>query len=187
MIMARDRQHQSLPWACWAVPSQEETRQDEETASVFKLAELAQPYKSRIKQLWVEVDKRVHFTRLNERLPVEFSDMWAYTKGEDALIAFEEDIASTLAKTGEQDSIEDVVHIAQAVQIVCHNIFGEAKPFKCFPKRYQKDCATAVAYAIEHGPRGTQINILKRLGSNNRRSNISSSTCNCSDAKIPWR
>ena len=59
----------------------EETRQDEETAPVFKLAELAQLYHSQMEQLGVEIDNRIHSTRLKERLLAEFPDMQAYTKG----------------------------------------------------------------------------------------------------------
>ncbi|KAJ8416192.1 hypothetical protein AAFF_G00382140 [Aldrovandia affinis] len=76
----------------------DETRQDEETASVFKLAELAQLYNSRMEQLGVEVDGRVHTTRLKERLLAEFPDMRSYSKGREVLMAFEVDVSTALAK-----------------------------------------------------------------------------------------
>jgi hypothetical protein len=47
----------------------EETRLDEETAPVFKLVDLAQLYQSRIEQLEVKIDTRVHSTRLKHSLP----------------------------------------------------------------------------------------------------------------------
>ena len=53
----------------------EETRQRDETIPVFKLAELSQLYKSRMEQLGVDVDNRVHSTWLKERLLAEFPDM----------------------------------------------------------------------------------------------------------------
>ena len=59
----------------------EETRQDEETAPVFKLAELAQLYHSQMEQLGVEIDNRIHSAQPKERLLAEFPDMQAYTKG----------------------------------------------------------------------------------------------------------
>lgn len=59
----------------------EETREHDGTAPVFKLTVLAQLYKTRMEQLGVDVDTRVHSTRLKEGLLAEFPDMRAYTKG----------------------------------------------------------------------------------------------------------
>ena len=114
----------------------EETRQRDESAPVFKLAELSQLYKSRLEQLGVEV---VHSTLLKQRLLAEFPDMRAYTKGGDVLMAFEDDIGSALAKACEQDNKEDAMHIARAAHIVRRHIFGEAKPFNGFPEHCQED------------------------------------------------
>ena len=58
----------------------DEMRLDEETAPVFKLAELTKLYHSRMEQLGIKLDTRVHSTRLKERLLVEFPDMQAYNK-----------------------------------------------------------------------------------------------------------
>ena len=52
-----------------------QTRQDEETAPVFKLAELAQLYHSQMEQLGVEIDNRIHSAQPKERLLAEFPDM----------------------------------------------------------------------------------------------------------------
>ena len=87
-----------------------------------------------MEQLGVEVDNRVHSTRLKERLLAEFPDMRAYTKGRDVMMAFEEDVGTSLAKACEQDSNKDAVHIAHAAQIVRHHIFSEVKPSNGFPE-----------------------------------------------------
>ena len=77
----------------------EETRySDEDQAPVFKLSDLAQLYVSRMEQLGVKVDTRVHTTRLKQRLLAQFTDMKAQKKGRDVLMAFEEDIGTALAK-----------------------------------------------------------------------------------------
>ena len=117
----------------------EETRQRDESAPVFRLAELSQLYKSRMEQLGVEVDNRVHSTQLKQRLFAEFPDMRAYTKGRDVLMTFEDDIGSALAKACEQDNNEDAMHIARAAHIVHRHTFGEAKPFNGFPEHCQED------------------------------------------------
>ena len=104
--------------------------------------------------------------------------MRAYTKGRDVLMAFEDDIGTALAKACELDNNKDAMHIAHAAQIVRRHIFGEAKPFNGFPEQCQEDCAKAVAYPCEHGPRGTQHQ------RPDGRSNLSCSTYDCSVAKI---
>ena len=65
--------------------------------------------------------------------------MRAYNRGRDVLMAFEEDIGTSLAKACEQDNNQDAMHIARAAQIVRRHIFGEAKPFNGFPEQCQKD------------------------------------------------
>ena len=82
----------------------EETRQDEETAPVFSLSDLVHLYQSRMEQLGVHLDTRVHSTRLKQRLLSQFPDMRAHTKGRDILMAFEEDIGGALDKALELDS-----------------------------------------------------------------------------------
>ena len=68
----------------------EETRySDEDQAPVFKLSDLAQLYVSRMEQLGVKVDTRVHTTRLKQRLLAQFTNMKAQKKGRDVLMAFE--------------------------------------------------------------------------------------------------
>lgn len=52
----------------------EETRQDE-AAPVFRLADLVSLYQSRMEQLGVQLDTRVHSTRLKQRLLSQFPDM----------------------------------------------------------------------------------------------------------------
>ena len=88
----------------------EEARLDEENAHVFKLANLIELYQSRMQQLGVKLDTRVHSTRLKHRLLAQFPDMRAHTKGRDVLVlVFEEDVGAALTKACELDSDNDVV------------------------------------------------------------------------------
>ena len=97
----------------------EETRQqDEESSLVFKLSDLSQFYISRMEQLGVKVDMRVHTTCLKERLLCEFTDMRPHKKGQDVLLAFEEDIGTALARACDFDSDSDAIHLARAAKIV---------------------------------------------------------------------
>ena len=77
----------------------EEVRQaDEAGAPVFKLSDLGQPYSSRIEQLCVTLDARVHTTRHKHCLLTQFHDMRAQKNGRDIFLAFEEDVGAALAK-----------------------------------------------------------------------------------------
>ena len=53
---------------------------------------------SRMEQLEVKLDTRVHSTRLKQRLLVQFPDMRTHNKRKDILMAFEEDVGAALAK-----------------------------------------------------------------------------------------
>ena len=117
----------------------EETRQHEETAPVFKLAELAELYQSRIEQLGVRCNTRVHSTRLKQRLLAHFPDMQSHSKGRDIMLAFREDVGDAIAKACEMDSDNDAIHLARAAEIVRRQMFGEAKPFIGFPEGCQKE------------------------------------------------
>lgn len=126
----------------------EETRQDEETAPVFRLADLVHLYQSRMEQLGVQLDTRIHSTRLKQRLLSQFPDMRAHTKGKDILMAFEEDLGAALDKACELDSDSDAVHLARAAHIVRRHIFGEAKPFTGFPEGCQEESVPPLLLAL---------------------------------------
>ena len=112
----------------------EEARLDEETAQVFKLAYPVELYQSRMQQLGVTLDTRVHSTRLKQRRHAHFPDMPAHTKGRDALLVYEEDVGAALTKACELDSDNDVVHIARAEQTVRRHTVEEGEPFNGFPE-----------------------------------------------------
>lgn len=106
----------------------EEVRFEANSAPVFKLADMAQLYMSRMQQFGVESGKRMHTTQLKERLLAHFPDMWAQSKGRDIMLAFDEDIGAALDKACKQDSDNDAFHLTWAAQIVRRTMFG-SKPF----------------------------------------------------------
>ena len=106
----------------------EEARLEATTAPVFKLADMAQLYMSRMQQFGVVSDKRMHTTRLKQRLLAHFPDMRAQSKGRDIMLVFDEDIGAALDRACEQDNDSDAVHLARAAKIVRRQIF-ESKPF----------------------------------------------------------
>ena len=115
----------------------EEARLDEEMAQMFKLANLVELYQSRLQQLGVKLDTRIHSTRLKQRLLAQFPDMRAHTTGRDVLLVFEEDVGAALTKACELDSYNDVVHRVRAAQTVRRHMFEEGEPFNRFPEGCQ--------------------------------------------------
>ena len=127
----------------------EEMRQlDEERAPVFKLSDLAQLYTSRLEQLGVKLDVKVHTTRLKQRLLTQFTDMKAQKKGRDVLLAFEDDIGNALAKACELDSDNKAIHLARAANIVRNHMFGKSKSFSGFPIGCQKESVSPLLLAL---------------------------------------
>ena len=81
-------------------------------------------------------DKRIHTTRLKQRLFAHFPDLRAQSKGRDLVLAFVEDISLALGKACGEDSDSDAVHLARAAQIVCRQMFN-SKPFT---GSFEEDC-----------------------------------------------
>ena len=79
----------------------EEPLTDGEMAPIFKLADLAQLYASRMEQmLGVKYVRRVHTTRLKQRLLAHFPNVCT-ASGARCLLAFNDDLSNALAKTCE--------------------------------------------------------------------------------------
>ena len=117
----------------------EEARLDDSTAPVFKLADLAHLYRSRMEQLGIKLDARVNTTRLKERLLAQIPDLHVQTQGRDVLLTFSDDIGAALTKACEWDSDSDAVHLDHAAKIVRRHMFDELKPFTGIQEGCQRD------------------------------------------------
>ena len=127
----------------------EEAHMDDETFPVFKLADLAQLYTSRMEQLGVKHEGRAGCTQpVLSRLLAHFPNMCAQHQGRDVLLAFNEDIGDALAKACELDSGLDAIHLARAAQIVRRHIIGDAKVFNGFPAGCQQDSVSPMLLAL---------------------------------------
>ena len=72
-------------------------------APVFKLADLAQMYKTRLEQLGVEIDGRVHTSRLKLRLLSVIPNLKATIQGKNVMLSFDDDIGGALQKACDYD------------------------------------------------------------------------------------
>ena len=106
----------------------EETAKEEDTAPVFKMADLTKLYTTRMEQLSIVLETRVHTTRLKERILAHFPDLQEHRKGRDILLVYREDIGSALAKACQHDIDSDAVHLARAAPIIRKDMFQLSQP-----------------------------------------------------------
>ena len=92
----------------------EESRSAE---SVFKLSALTQLYKTRLVQLGLNVEGRIHLTHLKDKILAHFPALQAHKNGREILLAFNEDIASALKEVYERNCDDEAIILAQAASI----------------------------------------------------------------------
>ena len=126
-----------------------ETHLEEGTAPVFRLADLAKLYTTRMEHLGVALCTKVNSTRLKERLLAQLPGLRAQRKGRDVLLAFDEDIVEALGKACEQDCDTEAVHLARAAQIVRRYMFEDTDRFSgSFQGGCQEDSVPNVLVAM---------------------------------------
>ena len=84
---------------------------------VFKLADLASKYESRLQQLGCSASTRINSTRLKERILSQIPDIEAYKQGRDVFFAFRKDLGLVLQKSHDACD-EDAIHLSKAASIV---------------------------------------------------------------------
>lgn len=108
----------------------EEAHQNESIIPVFKLSELVKLYSERLKELDDASEKRVHSTRLKERLLKQFPELRAQQQGRDVVLMFDQDIGDMLKRAVKNDMDADAVHLVRAAQIVRREIFQSQYEFQ---------------------------------------------------------
>ena len=76
----------------------EDMHADEANAPVFKLSDVANIYRTRLRQLGAMVTNIIHTTRLKDRLLSELPDLGAYSQGRDTILLFEKNVGPALMK-----------------------------------------------------------------------------------------
>ena len=74
----------------------EEACIDTEVAPIYKLADLANLYSTRLKQLGVNMESRVHSTKLKDKILSYFPDMEAHKQGGNIVLVRNRDIGCAL-------------------------------------------------------------------------------------------
>ena len=125
----------------------EDMKSDEDSAPIFKLIDIAQLYKDRLEQLGVTVEKRIHTTRLKNRLLSALPDLRAHSQGRDTLLSFEKDIGSALMMASYHDS--DAMHLMRAAQVVRKEIFDSSFSFDgSFQENCQQEAVPPSLFAL---------------------------------------
>ena len=101
----------------------EDARTESSIAPVFQLSDLVTLYTSRIKELGLNVEKRVHSTKLKERILASIPDLKAHPQGKQVRLAFESDIGHVLSAACDMDYDNDAVVLAKAARIIRRDLF----------------------------------------------------------------
>ena len=107
----------------------EEFRTSGAELPTFKLADLANMYKSCLQRLGCDTTARVNTSRLTERLVFQIPGLQSYNKGRDVYLAFRDDVGFALHKAHEEDCDEEAIHLAKTAAIVRKDMFSNKYSF----------------------------------------------------------
>ena len=101
----------------------EESRFDSSVAPVFQLSDLVSLYTSRLRQLGLDVEKRMHSTKLKDRILALIPGLKAHPQGKQVMLAFESDICHALGAACEKNYDSDAMVLAKAATIIRRDLF----------------------------------------------------------------
>ena len=135
----------------------EDTREETNSLSVFKLSDLSKMYASRLEQLGIESTSEIHSTRLKNRIIARIPSIHAYQEGREILLAFDSDIGTALKRSQRDDSDNKASCLAKAASIVRKDMLEKKTSFTgTFEKNCQNDsipqCLYSLVNMILHGP-----------------------------------
>ena len=92
----------------------EESAQNDNVTSVFKLSDLTKLYVERLNQLGFNITGKVNSTRLKERLLTVLPELRLYPHGQEILLAYEKDIGSLINLACEEDHDSDAMVLTKS-------------------------------------------------------------------------
>lgn len=96
----------------------ESSRSESDVIPIFKLADLAKMYSTRLGQLGVAIEGRVNTTHLKNRILSAFPDMQAHKQGRDVLLIFKDDVGEALKRATSLSRDDEGIILAKASKIV---------------------------------------------------------------------
>ena len=117
----------------------EEARSEKDALLIFKLADLASMYTSRLQQFGyrVNLQDRVHTTRLKERILAMVPDLQTHKQGCDILLTYRDDVGKAFKKAHQECCDDEAMHLARAANIVRKAMF---KVNNSFNGSFSQDC-----------------------------------------------
>lgn len=100
-----------------------EEERESKSMSLFKMSELCKVYDSQFRELHCSYNKKVHTTRLKERLLHMVPNLQAQRQGKETVLIFDTDVSSLLNFARTLD--DDAFHLARAAQIVRKDILSK--------------------------------------------------------------
>ena len=82
-----------------------------ENEVVLKMLDLTNLYSNKFQQLGTNITRRVHSTRLKNRILGYFPEIEGHKQGREVVLVFNKDIGQALKKAWEQDADDDAVHL----------------------------------------------------------------------------
>ena len=84
---------------------------------VMKLSDLVKVYRQFLEELGVSIEKRIHSTRLKNRILAQFDDISSHNEGKEVLLVFQRDIGAAVASAASIDYDDEGIILAKAAQI----------------------------------------------------------------------
>ena len=129
---------------------------------VMKLSDLVKVYRQFLEELGVSIEKRIHSTRLKNRILAQFDDISSHNEGKEVLLVFQRDIGAAVASAASIDYDDEGFILAKAAQILRRDIL--AMENEAFTGKFTVDCQEAFVPAsvnclISSVMRGGQANV----------------------------
>ena len=106
-------------------------------APVFRLAELARLYKTRLRLFRGDISGRFNTTHLKSRILAHQQDLQAYREGNDALLTFSKDVGAAFRQAYERYFDDEAWILSQAAKIVRRDMFSTESKFQ---KSFENNC-----------------------------------------------
>ena len=84
---------------------------------LFKPSEVTKVYQEKLQQFGIQINSRIHSTRVKEKLMANIPGLAAHKQGKEVLLIFEEDVGSALSISYDQ-SDGKALCLAQAAKII---------------------------------------------------------------------
>ena len=106
----------------------EEVADADENVVIFKLSDLTKMYANFLAEFGLQIEGRIHSTRLKNRLLAQFEDLREHREHKEVILVFSNDIGGPLHDTASINYNEEGAIFAEAAKIIQRDIFRQENP-----------------------------------------------------------